>query len=64
VFPLRDTLAFGLVFSVFFQELFRLFIYLLLKKADIWMRKLTENEETKIFKNKHILSYGKTRTLV
>ena len=40
-----------------FQEVFRLLIYLLLRKADAFLRKLTENEETKIFRNKHILSY-------
>merc|ERR1711934_306204 len=57
VVPLKDTLAFGLVFSVLFQEVFRLLIYLLLRKADAFLRKLTENENTKIFRNKHILSY-------
>ena len=58
VVPLRDKLAFGLVFSVLFQELFRLFIYLLLRKADAYLKKLTENEHTQIFANKHILAYG------
>merc|ERR1712117_624099 len=57
VVPLKETLAFGLVFSVLFQEVFRLLIYLLLRKADAFLRKLTENENTKIFRNKHILSY-------
>jgi anterior pharynx defective protein 1 len=57
VVPLRDKLAFGLVFSVLFQELFRLFIYLLLRKADAYLKKLTENEHTQIFANKHILAY-------
>ena len=37
--------------------MFRLLIYLLLRKADAFLRKLTENENTKIFRNKHILSY-------
>ena len=37
--------------------MFRLLIYLLLRKANAFLRKLTENEETKIFRNKHILSY-------
>lgn len=57
VTPLKDTLAFGLVFSVLFQETFRVFIYILLRKADAFMKKLTENEETQIFANRHILSY-------
>ena len=34
----QEELAFGLVFSVLFQELFRLGIYILLKKADIYLR--------------------------
>ena len=63
VVPLRDELAFGLVFSIFFQELFRFLIYLLLRKADNVMRKLTENESTQIFANKHIMSYGKSNSV-
>ncbi len=39
--------------------MFRGLIYLLLKKADRVMKKLTENEHTKIFSSRHILSYGK-----
>ena len=35
VVPLRDVLAFGLVFSVLLQELFRLLIYILLQKQFI-----------------------------
>ena len=58
VVPLREKLAFGLVFSIFFQELFRFGIYALLSKADAFLKKLTENEETRIFANKHILAYG------
>jgi len=57
VVPLREKLAFGLVFSIFFQELFRYGLYLLLSKADAYLKKLTENEETQIFANKHILAY-------
>ena len=59
VVPLREKLAFGLVFSIFFQELFRYGIYALLSKADAYLKKLTENEETRIFANKHILAYGR-----
>jgi len=57
VVPLKEELAFGLVFSVLFQEVFRLLIYLLLNKADTYLKKLTETEETQIFANKHILAY-------
>ena len=53
-----QILALGLVFSVAFQELFRFLIYLLLSKADAYLRKLTENESTQIFANRHILAYG------
>ena len=50
-------MAIGLVFSVLFQETFRYLIYLLLDKADAYLKKLTETEETQIFANKHILAY-------
>ena len=46
-----------MVFSVIFQEVFRFLIYLLLHKTDSYLKKLTENEETQIFANKHILAY-------
>jgi len=52
-----DEVAIGLVFSVLFQETFRYLIYLLLDKADSYLKKLTETEETQIFANKHILAY-------
>lgn len=57
VIPLKEELAFGLVFSVIFQELFRLFIYLLFKRADVYLRQLTESEPTQIFLNPHLLAY-------
>jgi len=57
VTPLKDELAFSLVFSVLFQELFRFLIYLMLDRADTYLKKLTETEETEIFANKHILAY-------
>ena len=53
----QDQIVIGLVFSVVFQETFRFLIYLLLRKADAYLKKLTENEETQIFANKHILAY-------
>ncbi len=57
VVPLREQLAFGLVFSIFFQELFRYGLWVLVSKADAYLKKLTENEATKMFENPHILSY-------
>ena len=34
-----------------------------LRKADAYLKKLTENEHTQIFANKHILAYGKFKFL-
>lgn len=59
MYPLQHVLAFGLVFSILFQELFRFLLYVMLRKADRVMRKLTENEHTQIFSHPHILAYGK-----
>jgi len=56
VIPLRNTLAFGLVFSVAFQELFRFFIYKLLRNAEGGLKKVTDNN-AQIINNKHILAY-------
>ncbi|OWF51909.1 gamma-secretase subunit Aph-1-like [Mizuhopecten yessoensis] len=62
VVPLREQLAFGLVFSVIFQELFRLLFYKLLRKADEGLKMVTQTEqdmhlEPKDFTNKHIMAY-------
>ena len=38
VVPLREEMAFGVVFSVLFQEGFRLGFYFLLRKADSYLR--------------------------
>jgi len=53
---LGSVLAVGLVFSVLFQELFRFFVYLLLRKAEVGLKKLTDSD-TEIISNKHILAY-------
>ena len=55
---LDGPLAVGLVCSVFFQELFRYFIYLVLRKAEDGLKKLTESPDTAIITNKNILAYG------
>ena len=38
---------------------FRILIYLMLRKADRVLKKLTENEATNLFSDRRILSYGK-----
>ena len=58
VATLNGHIAIGVVFSVLFQELFRFFIYLLLRKAEAGLKKLTESD-TAIITNKNILAYGK-----
>ncbi|XP_059472309.1 gamma-secretase subunit Aph-1 [Neocloeon triangulifer] len=56
VIPLRTVLVFGLVFSVFFQELFRLLFYMLLRKAEFGLRRVSE-EETHVTNNRQVLAY-------
>lgn len=56
VVPLRKELAFGLVFSVIFQEVFRFLIYRILRKAENGLRKITDDSAT-LIENKHILAY-------
>lgn len=55
-FPLRDYLAFGLVFSVLFQEAFRYLIYKILRKAENGLKRITE-DSMQLIENKHILAY-------
>lgn len=58
VVPLRDKLAFGLVFSVLFQELFRFLFYILLRKADEGLMKVSQQSgQTQIVNNKHLMAY-------
>lgn len=56
VVPLRKELAFGLVFSVIFQEIFRYLIYKILRKAENGLKKITDNSAA-LIENKHILAY-------
>ncbi|GAB6026536.1 gamma secretase complex protein [Chamberlinius hualienensis] len=56
VIPLKDQLIFGVMFSVLFQEVFRLFNYKLLRKAEIGLKKVTERDAAALT-NHHILSY-------
>ncbi|KAL7637718.1 UNVERIFIED_CONTAM: hypothetical protein RMT77_011327 [Armadillidium vulgare] len=56
VTPLKDTIAFGAIFSVLFQELFRFLWFLLIQKAEVGLRKVSEGN-IEIVENKHILAY-------
>nr|XP_023025353.1 gamma-secretase subunit Aph-1 [Leptinotarsa decemlineata] len=56
VVPLRKDLAFGLVFAVIFQEVFRFIIYKILRKAENGLKKITDDSVT-LIENKHILAY-------
>lgn len=53
---LNSPIVVGVVFSVLLQELFRYLIYLLLRKAEVGLKKLTESD-TAIITNKNILAY-------
>uniref|UniRef100_A0A1B6MP23 Gamma-secretase subunit Aph-1 n=1 Tax=Graphocephala atropunctata TaxID=36148 RepID=A0A1B6MP23_9HEMI len=58
VFPFKSILIFGIICSVLFQELFRYLIYVLLRKAEAGLKKVTiPNTNTEITNNKHILAY-------
>ncbi|XP_044750769.1 gamma-secretase subunit Aph-1 [Coccinella septempunctata] len=56
VFPLRNELVFGLVFSVLFQEFFRGIIYMILRKAQNGLTKIGDGTSS-LVQNKHIVSY-------
>ncbi|XP_063934400.1 gamma-secretase subunit Aph-1 [Zophobas morio] len=56
VIPLRKDLAFGVVFSVLFQEIFRYIIYKIIRKAESGLKKITD-DSTQLIENKHILAY-------
>ncbi|TDG46086.1 hypothetical protein AWZ03_007535 [Drosophila navojoa] len=55
IVPLRDVLAFGVVFSVLFQEGFRYIIYRILRSTEHALHAVAE--DTRITENKHILAY-------
>ena len=58
VYPLKETLAFGLAFAVIFQELFRFVIYIILRKAEEGLQKVAVGEDKiSIATNKHVLGY-------
>ncbi|KAK4316106.1 hypothetical protein Pmani_012712 [Petrolisthes manimaculis] len=56
VVQLQDTIVFGLVFSVLFQELFRFLWFLLIQKAEGGLKKVSDGN-VQIVENKHILAY-------
>ncbi|KAH8337546.1 hypothetical protein KR074_000316 [Drosophila pseudoananassae] len=53
--PLRDVLAFGVFFSVLFQECFRYIIYRILRSTEQGLHAVAE--DTRVTDNKHILAY-------
>ncbi|XP_017130200.1 gamma-secretase subunit Aph-1 [Drosophila elegans] len=53
--PLKDFLAFGVVFSVLFQEGFRYIIYRILRSTEQGLHAVAE--DTRVTDNKHILAY-------
>ncbi|CAG5124572.1 unnamed protein product [Candidula unifasciata] len=62
VVPLRDKLAFGLVFSVIFQECFRFLFYKTLRRADegllkVSLQNTSQHVTPKDFLNQHIMAY-------
>ncbi|RUS75441.1 hypothetical protein EGW08_016791 [Elysia chlorotica] len=62
VVPLRDQLAFGVVFSVLIQELFRFLFYKVLRKANdgliaMSQQSTQQNITPKDFINTHIMAY-------
>jgi len=56
-----DILTISVCFSVIFQELLRFVVYLLLRKAEAGLEKVSESG-TKLVENKHILAYGRLLT--
>ncbi|XP_055684513.1 gamma-secretase subunit Aph-1 [Lutzomyia longipalpis] len=55
VVPFRGFLAFGLVFSVIYQEAFRYVIYKILRKTEKGLQEVADN--VRVTENKHILAY-------
>ncbi|XP_037947878.1 gamma-secretase subunit Aph-1 [Teleopsis dalmanni] len=55
VVPLREYLAFGVIFSVLFQEAFRFIVYRLLRRSEQGLSAFTDS--IRITENKHILAY-------
>lgn len=54
VVPLQNHLAFGLVFSVLFQEAFRYLLYWVLRKAERGLEKVTT---TNVIDSRHVFAY-------
>ncbi|XP_055917755.1 gamma-secretase subunit Aph-1 [Eupeodes corollae] len=55
VVPLREHLAFGVTFSILFQECFRYFIYKILRSTENGLREVAD--DSRVTDNKHILAY-------
>ncbi|XP_065567177.1 gamma-secretase subunit APH-1B-like [Artemia franciscana] len=52
-------LSIGVIISVLLQETFRFLLYLVLKRAEKGLKKLTEDENHVLLENKNVLAYGK-----
>ena len=63
VVPLREELAFGLIFSVVFQEISRGLLYLLLVKAEKGLENIGSGPPLLSSGQRHILAYGKAQSL-
>ncbi|ELU12195.1 hypothetical protein CAPTEDRAFT_204741 [Capitella teleta] len=62
VIPLREEIAFGLVFSVIFQEIFRLLFYVLLGKAAEGLKTFCQQGEgdtnmLSLVNHRHLMAY-------
>ncbi|KAF9795791.1 hypothetical protein SFRURICE_013797 [Spodoptera frugiperda] len=55
VVPLRSYLAFGMVFAIIFQEIFRYGMYVLLRKTEAGLKEISENHN--IGSNKLEMAY-------
>ncbi|XP_050434317.1 gamma-secretase subunit Aph-1 [Adelges cooleyi] len=55
LFPLKHQVWFGVLISVLVQELFRYFLYLLLRKAERGLKRFATH--SLVSNNKHMLSY-------
>jgi len=61
VVPLQEQLWFGVMFSVIFQEVFRLVFYIILRYADAGLKKVSEREDEgsslTLVTNKALMAY-------
>ncbi|XKL65659.1 hypothetical protein PGB90_009079 [Kerria lacca] len=56
IFPNKDWVFFGVLTSIFFQEIFRYLVYKILRKSEQGLRQVTETNSA-ITTSTHLLSY-------